>query len=297
MILVLSLLAATATATNLLLPLYSHPGPAAASWSSVQSALASRPSLPATVIINVDHGPGTVFSSNTSVWEADDWLAGAQALANLPNVSLLGYVHILRCDRALADVKADVDTWTRWRDEQNIPLSGIFVDEAPNDANACSCYLSSLNGHIREVADLPAVVWNPGFPATPNALEGYYTRLEPTFVAALETCWTTTSNGQDLCSGNYTIYDSGGYGTTVDATLREWVGEANYPKTAILVHGFHTSNGRYNASRGSLLGAVEAVVDRDIGAAAFTTNHWITPDTGPADIQTFASVLDQVNGI
>lgn len=293
----LLLTATAATATQLLLPLYNHPGPAASSWSSVRSALSSTPSLDATVIINVDHGPGTIFSGNASASEIDDWVNGGKGLADLPNVSLVGYVHITRCERPIEEVKADIDTWARWRDRQNISISGIFVDEAPNDGATCLCYLSRLNRHIRENAGLEAVLWNPGFPTTPGALDRYYSHLEPTFVAALETCWTTTSNSEDLCDGNYTVYDAQGYGTTVDATLREWVGEENYPRTAILIHGFHGSNGLHEASSESLLGAVEAVVERDIGAAAFTTNHWITPDAAPADIQTFATVLDEANNM
>jgi hypothetical protein len=299
MLLTLLLLAATAAATNLLLPLYNRPGPAASQWSGVLTALSSTPRLPATVIINVDHGPGTVFDPNgTTLWrQADDWRAGTKALGALPHVSVVGYVHISRCQRNIEQVKADINTWARWRDAHGIAISGIFVDEAPNDGTACPCYLASVNRHIRQVARLNTVVWNPGFPAHPGSLQPYYDLLEPTLVTALETCWTQTSNGEDLCDGAYTVYDAAGYGTTVDATLRDWVGEENYPNTAILIHGFHGSNGLYEADSESLLGAIQAVVARDIGAAAFTTNHWITPDAAPADIVTFATVLDEAHDL
>lgn len=287
------LLAATATATQLLLPVYNRPGPSASDWAPVHAALASTPNLQATLILNVDHGPGAIFVPNGSAWkQAEEWIAGGRLLSALPNVSLVGYVYINRCKRPIEQVIADINTWANWRNKQGIAISGIFVDEAPNDGADCACYLARVNTHIRRNAGLETVVWNPGFPATPGSLEPYYSNLDPTFVVALETCWATTSNGEDLCDGSYTVYDAGGYGTTIDATLKEWIGEVNYPETAILIHGFHGSNGMYEANSESLLGAVQAVVGKKIGAAAFTTNHWITPDAAPADIRTFATVLD-----
>ncbi|KAK7745650.1 hypothetical protein SLS62_009691 [Diatrype stigma] len=279
-------LASAVAATGLFLPLYNAPGTNGAGWTSVQAALASSPNVSATIVINVANGPGT--GGPTA-----DWIAGGQALAALPNVDLIGYVHSVRCTRALAEVEADVQAWADWKG-QGVGISGIFVDEAPNDGSCAEDYMALLTAFVRQTAGLDVVVYNPGFPATPRALDAYYA-LQPTFIAALETCFATATNGQDLCDGAYTVYDQGGYGTTIDSTLRDWVGEENYARTAVLVHGFHDSNGLYAADDATLSGLLGAVVERNIGAAVFTTNHWITPDAEPADIGTVVAALAAAN--
>ncbi|KAI1253783.1 hypothetical protein MGN70_004178 [Eutypa lata] len=278
-------LASAATATDLFLPLYNAPGTNGANWASVQTALASTPALSATIVINVSNGPGTGSAT-------EDWIAGGQALGNLNNVDLVGYVHSTRCTRALADVEADVQAWADWKG-QGIAINGIFVDEAPNDGS-CVDYMRDLTAFIRDTAGLDVVVYNPGFPATVGALDVYYA-LGPTFISSLETCFAAATNGEDLCDGAYTVYDQGGYGTTIDSTLRDWVGVENYAKTAILIHGYHDTNGLYTANDETLSGLLSAVVERDIGAAVFTTNHWITPDAEPADIGTVVSLLAAAN--
>lgn len=285
----LSLLAATATATELLLPLYNGPGADGVDWAPVQEALLSTPDLSASIIINVDSGPGSPSDNS----ETANWVAGGKLLGDLPNVSLLGYVHCSRCQRSLEEVQSDVAKWVSWRDDQGINLKGIFIDEAPSDGN-CVDYMSSLTEYIRQSAALEAVVYNPGFPTTPHSLDAYYA-LNPTFISSLETCFATTSNGEDLCDGPYTVYDADGYGTTIDSTLKDWVGTEQYSKTAILIHGFHSDNGMYTASSETLLSALEAVIDRGIGAAVFTTNHWMTPNVPVADIKTMAVALDTAN--
>ena len=287
----LSLLAGTASATRLLLPLYNDPGTDGQSWSSVQSALSEKSDVEGTIVINVDNGPGDPFSSPAG----DNWKAGAGGLGELPNVSLIGYVHVTRCNRPLEEVKEDVTEWASWNTEQGINIDGIFVDEAPNESG-CEEYLEELTSHIRYTAGLSTVVYNAGFPATPHALDAYYD-LEPTFISALETCFATESNGEDLCDGTYTVYDAEGYGTTIDSTLREWVGVENYDRTAILVHGFHSTNGLLEANDETLLGLLEAVAGRKVGAAVFTTNHWVTPDEATADIGTMVELLGEANSV
>lgn len=152
-----------------------------------------------------------------------------------------------------------------------------------------------LTTYIRG-AGLDVVVYNPGFPATVHALDGYFA-LQPDLVVALETCFATTTNGVDLCTpaGSWEVYDRLGYGTTIDNTLAAWVGTQYYGQTAVLVHGFHDTNGLYDATADVLRSEIEAIVSRGIGAAIITTNHWITPDAAPADISTVVADLDAAN--
>jgi hypothetical protein len=280
-----------ATATELFLPLYNDPGTSGSAWAPVQTALATHPDLQAKIVINANSGPGDPFSTS----DGANWIAGGQALGGLPNVALLGYVHTTQATRNLSDVEQDVASWASWVSEQGIPISGIFLDEAPNtECDSCVTYMRSVTTYIRETAGLPVVVYNAGFPATVHALDAYYA-LGPDYIAALETCFTETTNGDDLCTGGYTVYDQGGYGTTIDSTLDAWVGTENYNKTTVLVHGFHGTNGLYEADNATLSNEFLAIVERGIGAAVFTTNQWIAPDEEPADIGTVVSLLAAAN--
>ncbi|RYP65693.1 hypothetical protein DL771_008192 [Monosporascus sp. 5C6A] len=278
-------LASAVAATDLLLPLYNAPGTNGAAWASVREALVQHPDVNATIVVNVNNGPGA--GPPTA-----DWIAGGQALGSLPNVNLIGYVHSSRCQRRVEEMQAEVTAWANWR-PQGVSINGIFIDEAPYNGN-CTDYMRDLTAHIREVADLDVVVYNPGFPATPLALQPYYD-VNPTYVSALETCFATMTNGNDQCDEPYTKYDQGGYGTTIDSTLRDWVGVQNYRRTAILIHGYHDTNGLYTANDETLSGLLRAVVDRGIGAAVFTTNQWTTPDAEPADIGTMVALLSLAN--
>lgn len=285
----LSSLSAVAAATDLLLPLYNEPGTNGIGWASVQSALAAHPELQAKIIINVNSGPGSGAPSS-------DWIAGGQALAALANVALVGYVPVNRTVRALSDSEADVAAWAAWTANYGVKISGIFVDEAPNTGDATTVdYMQDLTTYTR-AAGLDVLVYNPGFPATVGALDEYFA-LQPDLVVALETCFAATSNGDDLCTpeGSYEVYDKLGYGTTIDNTLAAWVGTQYYGQTAILIHGFHDTNGLYDASTDVLSKEFEAIVSRGIGAAIFTTNHWITPDAAPADISTAVAALAAAN--
>nr|GAT51750.1 predicted protein [Mycena chlorophos] len=295
----LSLLLLTSTtivsATDLLLPLYTDPGSSGANWATVQSSLANNPSLAARVVINVDNGPGNPFAKGG---DGANWVAGASALADLPNVSVLGYVHTTQATRAYTEVIADVNSWASWVTSHGVALDGIFLDEAPASVcSSCVTYMRNLTTYIRDTAELPFVVYNPGFPATVGALDDYYA-IGPDLINALETCFAETSDGEDLCTpaGSYTIYDEDGYGTTIDSTLESWVGTQYYSQTSILIHGFHGTNGLYSATSATLSSELQAIVERGIGAAVFTTDQWITPDVGPADITTVADLLNEANG-
>jgi hypothetical protein len=292
----LALIGATisfAAATELLLPLYNEPGTGGSAWAPVRTALAAHPKVSAMVIINVNNGPGSPFGTS----QGADWIKAGKALGGLPNVSLLGYVPVNLTRRALKDAEQDVATWASWVSRQGIPIDGIFVDEAPATVNASAvAYMKSLTAYIRKNAGLDIVVYNAGFPATVNALDKYFD-LDPDYIVGLETCFAKTSNGKDLCTpaGSYTVYDVNGYGATIKDTLVQWVGTKHFDSTAVLVHGFHGTNGLYQANNATLSKELQAVVQKGIGAVVFTTNHWLTPAEGPADIGTVVSFLDAAN--
>jgi hypothetical protein len=307
--LLLSTLAATAaTATDLLLPLYQFPANNGGAWDPVVAALTANPALNAKIIINPNNGPG---GPNQGL-EDPQYVAGSQALAALPNVQLIGYVHtstdfgLTRCNRPWGEITADIRKWSTWVDA-GVAIGGIFIDEAPNSAaNDCVAYMQNLTTLIRDDPALrfgarPVVVFNPG---GTGALQVYYD-MQPDLIVALETCFTVPEQAErvaydDQCpeTGGYERYDHGGVGSTIDTVLFPNVGAANAAGTAVLVHGFHHFNGpeaNLTATEAVLGQLIQGVVNREIGATFFNTAGYHTFTDGPASIGKVADVLNAAN--
>jgi hypothetical protein len=304
---ILTTLAATATATELLLPLYQFPANNGGAWSPIEQALTANPSLTAKIVINPNNGPGGPGEG------IDDpqYAAGTKALAAHANAQLIGYVHTstdlgaTRCNVPWADITAAVRTWSTWVD-RGVAIRGIFVDEAPvNTANDCVAYMRNLTDFIRTDPGLkfgarPVVVFNPG---GTGQLQAYYD-LQPDLIVALETCFTVPEKAggdYDQCpkTGGYERYDHDGVGSSIDNVLFPSVGRANAARTAVLVHGFHDFNGpaaNLSATAGVLDQLVRGVVQRGIGATFFNTAGYHTFTDGPASIGTVAGVLRAANG-
>lgn len=297
--LLLSALASLACATDLLVPLYPPPF----AWGPVATAVANNPTLTAKIIINPSNGP-SIFPPSS------DFQTGARTLSSNANVQLLGYVHtsndlgVTRCQRPVNDVKADIWTWSQWNTLSGISIHGIFIDEAPTDAsNNCTAYMQDLTNYIKNDPSLlftspRIVVFNPGSPGTGGLVQYYTQSPPPDLIVALETCFTVPERAiaGDGCptTGGYERYDNEGYGGSIDRYLASNVGVANYPRTAIIVHGFHDTNGpdaNFIADAPTLLEEIRAVRQRNIGAAFFNTMEYMTFDTGPADIGTVAADL------
>jgi hypothetical protein len=306
-LLVSTLAATAATATDLLLPLYQFPANNGGAWDPVVTALTANPTLNAKIIINPNNGPG----GPSQGLEDPQYVAGSQALAALPNVQLIGYVHtstdfgLTRCNRPWAEITADIRKWSTWVDA-GIAIRGIFVDEAPNnDANDCVAYMQNLTTLIRDDPALqfgaqPVVVFNPG---GTGDLQVYYD-MQPDLIVALETCFTVPEHGEadydDGCPavGVYERYDHGGVGSSIDTVLFPSVGEVNAARTAVLVHGFHHFNGpeaNLTATEAVLEQLIQGVVDRGIGATFFNTAGYHSFSDGPATIGKVADVLNAAN--
>ncbi|AEO56670.1 hypothetical protein MYCTH_2301831 [Thermothelomyces thermophilus ATCC 42464] len=301
-------LAATAMATDLLLPLYQYPASTGGAWDPIKAALAANPSVTATIIINPNNGPG---DANQGI-DDPQYVAGTKALAALPNVRLIGYVHTstdwgaTRCNVPWSSITADIRKWSTWVD-RGVPIGGIFIDEAPADtSNDCVNYMRNLTTFIRTDPALrfggsnAFVVYNPG--GTGPSLPAYYD-LQPNLIVALETCFTVPERAgedYDQCprAGGYEPYDHAGPGRSIDDVLFPAAGAANAPRTAVLVHGFHDFNGapaNLSATPAVLDQLVAAVVQRRIGATFFNTAGYHTFEDGPASIGNFMGVLAAKN--
>ncbi|KAK0745746.1 Spherulation-specific family 4-domain-containing protein [Schizothecium vesticola] len=295
--------AAAAAATDLLIPLYQFPANNGQVWSPIEQALTDNPNLNAKIIINPNNGPGNGIDD-------PQYVAGTQALGSHPNAQMVGYVHTstdfgqTRCNVPYSQIEADIRTWSTWV-SRGIPIQGIFIDEAPtNTANNCVEYMRNLTDLIRNDPDIlfpqRLVIFNPGGTGT---LQPYYD-LNPTYIVSLETCFVVPERAggeYDQCDPafpNWERYDHDGYGSSIDNVLFPNIGQVNAPRTAVLVHGFHDTNGpsaNLQATEEVLRNMIRNVVQRRIGATFFNTAGYHQFSDGPASIQVVARLLSEAN--
>jgi hypothetical protein len=297
------LLASVAVATDLIIPLYQYPAGDGAAWNPILEAVQNKTNLNATIIINPNNGPGNGVTD-------PQYLAGARALAANPNVQLLGYVHtqinssVPRCSRPWDTVASEIRTWSTWVSEANIPIQGIFIDEAPANAdNDCISYMRNLTALVQNDTEIlfprRLVVFNPGSPGERGDLQPYYD-MNPTLIAALETCFVINILGGGECDecrpgADYEVYDSNGYGSSIDGVLNGTIGMENYNRTAVLVHGVHDTNGMFEISEEVLRNMIRAVVQRAIGAVFFNAAAYTQFTYDPVRIQLVGRLLDEEN--
>ncbi|KAK0750108.1 Spherulation-specific family 4-domain-containing protein [Schizothecium vesticola] len=300
----LGLFAAVAAATDLLIPFYQYPADKGAAWNEVFWSLGNNTDLTHTLVISPNNGPGGAAPD-------DNYAAATETLAKFGNARMIGYVHTslddgaTRCTRPWNEITNDVNTWFSWTSKAGVkvPIQGIFIDEAPSDSANLDCvtYMRNLTTLIRTADAQRIVVFNPGTVGT--GLQPYYD-LSPTFIVAFETCFMTPALARaefDQCDpkwGAWTPYDSQGAGTSVDSVLAglgTTAGSAKAARTAILVHGFHDTNGPQQATEAVLGPMIKQVVDKGIGAAFFNTAGYHTFSTGPASIGAVAKQLSAAN--
>lgn len=169
--LLLAALAQCVVSTFVLLPLYVYPSSDA--WNSVYTAVAQSPQVQWQIVVNPNSGPGAANSYPDSVYAA-----AIGKLNSYANVVTLGYVRTNYTNRALADVKVDVDTYAHWNTyaAANISVAGVFFDEATSSpASDAIQYMQDAAAEVR--AQFPSaqaqVIFNPGTKDTPAAYFDY----------------------------------------------------------------------------------------------------------------------------
>jgi hypothetical protein len=123
--------------------LYSYPG---SSWNAIIQQKLAYPSVPITVIVNPDNGPGASKDPNYATWINNLRSAG---------VNVLGYVYTSYAGRGAGSVMADISTYKSW-----YAVNGMFLDEMSNMAVEES-YYSALTSYAHSLG-LSTVVGNPG---------------------------------------------------------------------------------------------------------------------------------------
>lgn len=141
-------------------PLYIYPDPGA--WEPLVEAALAHPTSYFHAIINPYNGPGP-----TPLPDAN-YVNALRRLAALPNVTVLGYVHVTYGKRSAADVEKDIGEYAAWAsrdtfrpgdigegdatagESARIRVDGIFFDEAPSDL-AELAYMSRLTRCARRL--------------------------------------------------------------------------------------------------------------------------------------------------
>ncbi|KAF2277317.1 uncharacterized protein EI97DRAFT_395958 [Westerdykella ornata] len=145
--------------SEILLPLYIFPDQG--KWDPLYAAIEAHSSLPFTIIINPNSGPGS-----PPWWPNADYVRELTRLVTYPNVRLLGYVATGYCKRSINDVFADVDAYANWESTIGVRLAGVFFDETPNLwSEEVGEYLSKITERVKKsqgFGEARMVIHNPG---------------------------------------------------------------------------------------------------------------------------------------
>jgi len=129
---------------KILVPLYVYPG---AAWDNVVTA--ARSGVKIIAIINPNSGPAASGPDST-------YTSYMKKLTDA-GVEMVGYVHTLWGDRALATVTGEIDTYA----SRYTGVTGIFLDEASAESADVSYYRSVYN-HIMSKSGYKHSILNPG---------------------------------------------------------------------------------------------------------------------------------------
>jgi hypothetical protein len=154
-------------AQRVAVPLYTYPYPGDAAWEHVR---ASRPAV-AFIVADPADGPGA--ESDPNYVEAIDSVRGS-------GIGVLGYITLSYGQRGRGDLAADVERWFAW-----YAIDGIFIDEAPTNAEHLDACLLLYDLIKRRGTGAERVVLNPGV----NTLEPYIGACD--ILVNNESLWTT----------------------------------------------------------------------------------------------------------
>ncbi|KAL2847861.1 Spherulation-specific family 4 [Aspergillus pseudoustus] len=115
--------ASLASATGVILPLYTWPSDS--TWEPVYSALAAYPDVDFYVIVNPNSGPGT------SSPPASDYVTGVETLNSYANAHTLGYVRVNWANRDIGEVKTDIDIYSQWASYDSATSSSSRKKRSP----------------------------------------------------------------------------------------------------------------------------------------------------------------------
>lgn len=127
-------------------------------------------------------------------------------LNSYDNVQVIGYIPTGYAERDVSAVKTDISTYSNWSSykAENITVSGIFFDEAPNanDQTKIS-YMQEISESAKS-SNLPTVVFNPGTKLEDGSAAEYFKAAD--LIVEFEnsySAWTSTVPANDISGGYY----------------------------------------------------------------------------------------------
>ncbi|KAJ5522858.1 CAZyme family GH135 [Penicillium frequentans] len=171
----------------ILLPLYIWPTNDFI-WEPVYTAAELHPKIQFQVIINPDSGPGYTEFPATS------YITAVARLNTYDNVFMLGYIPTYHASRDISDVRNDIMIYSGWAcfKNQNIALSGIFFDEAPNTNEQSSIHYMTKISNIARDHHLSTVIFNPGTKLEEGSVNAYFEAAD--LIVEFENSYSTWTN-------------------------------------------------------------------------------------------------------
>lgn len=133
----------SSSSIGLLIPLYTEPG---SSWSEIESAKATYPSVNFIVVINPNDGPGASYSST--------WASAITQMQNA-GVTVIGYTPTFYGAASLSSVESQIQTYSTW-----YKVNGVFLDNMAENPGY-ETYYSMLTTYAKSLGQT-YVVGNPG---------------------------------------------------------------------------------------------------------------------------------------
>jgi len=159
-------LAATASATSVLFPLYIYPT-STSTWDPLYSAISSNPDVAFTVVVNPDSGPGGTSPNS-------DYTPALQQLNSYSNVQTIGYIDSQYGAQDASALEAEVDEYAAW--PEDVRPTGVFWDDVTQSDESGSWEILQTASEYAQSQGLSTIVFNPGTIPADDTLYGYGTQ-------------------------------------------------------------------------------------------------------------------------
>ncbi|KAI3324264.1 Spherulation-specific family 4-domain-containing protein [Xylariaceae sp. AK1471] len=277
----LASMAASVSATGILLPLYLYPSAefndGAANWKPAFDAMAASAHVPWLVVVNPANGPGPTGEPGNG---DPNYISGVSQLNALSNVQTIGYVRTDYGASPLAELEANITNWANWSSfssssentgvNENIGVDGIFFDEASASGFE---YLNSAIAYARTAFGSKQIVTICNFGGAAPA--EYY-----------GICDVAIAFESFLNNPDFPVYMGQ---TTLDANIPA----GNYDaQAAVIVHDFTGAAYDGKVADVTLLNSyVQFVRDFGLGWVYFCSGGYDSITTAPATIGALAAAF------
>ncbi|GAW13992.1 hypothetical protein ANO14919_033840 [Xylariales sp. No.14919] len=263
-------MAASVSATGVLLPLYLYPSvdydDGAANWKPALEAIAASPNVPWLAVVNPANGPGaTGEPGNDDV----NYISGVQQLNAHDNVQTIGYVRTDYGASPAEELHANITSWANWA-SANVGVSGIFFDETSEDSFD---YLDTAIAHARSAFGAQQIVAVCNFGAAAGA--EFYGICDVVIVFE-----------SYLNNPGFPAYEGK---ATIDANTPD---SSYKPQAAVIVHDFVGAAADGRAADTALLGSyVQEAKEAELGWVYYCSAGYESITAAPATVGALAAAF------